>query len=106
MTCIMHDAASFEQAGIPSVCMVSSGFAKQAQHQAEVLNLSDIRVSFVRHPVSDATPADMVSKANESFGTAAKAITTDGPVDVPDWVVNNPQGCSTMSGLDELVSDL
>lgn len=75
--------------------MVSSAFAQQAQYQADMLNLSDIRVSYVRHPISDAAPAEMMSKAAESFEPAANAITTNVANKVPEWVVDGPVGCST-----------
>jgi len=75
--------------------MVSSAFAEQCQYQADMLNLSDIRVSFVRHPISDATSDEMVGKAEESWAVAAKAIETSAPLTVPSWVASTQQGCNS-----------
>jgi len=66
--------------------MVSSGFASQAKYQADMLNLSDVRVSFVRHPISDASPEELVGKAEETFKHAVEAIKTDAPLPVQDFV--------------------
>lgn len=66
--------------------MISSGFAGQAKYQAEMLNLSDIRVSFVRHPISDATPDELVNKAEETFQHAVEAIKTGDPLPAQDFV--------------------
>jgi len=75
--------------------MVSSAFAEQSQYQADMLNLSDIRVSFVRHPISDATSDEMVSKAEESWAIATQAIETSAPLQVPVWVESTRQGCNS-----------
>lgn len=77
--------------------VVSSGFAGQAKYQADMLNLSDVRVAFVRHPISDATPQEMASKAEESWGDVAMAIQSDEPLKVPDWAQASvsSQECST-----------
>jgi len=75
--------------------MVSSGFSGQAKYQAEMLNLSDVRVSFVRHPISDATPQEMVSKAEESWSAASTAIASNDVPEAPAWVTGSSQGCAT-----------
>lgn len=75
--------------------MVSGAFKSQAQYQAALLNLTDVRVTFVRHPISDAAPAEIVGKAEESFGAVVKAIETDVPLPVPAWLEDAPQGCFT-----------
>jgi len=76
--------------------VVSSAFAAQAQYQAEMLNLSDIRVAYCRHPISDATSAEMVSKAEETFELASAAIKTDAPIAAPTWAkAGKDTGCSS-----------
>jgi len=75
--------------------MVSGAFKSQAQYQADMLNLSDVRVTFLRHPISDAAPAELVGKAEESFGFVVKAIETEFPLQMPAWIEDAPQGCST-----------
>jgi len=75
--------------------VVSSAFAGQAQYQAEMLKLKDVRVSFVRHPISDADPAVMASHAEEAFDSIVQAISEDAPLQTPSWVQAAPQGCST-----------
>lgn len=75
--------------------MVSSAFAEQSQYQADMLNLADIRVSFVRHPISDATPDEMVRKAEESWAIATNAIQTSAPLQIPVWVEGTQQGCNS-----------
>jgi len=75
--------------------MVSSGFSGQAKYQAEMLNLSDVRVSFVRHPISDATPQEMVSKAEESWSAASSAIASNAVPEAPAWVTGSSQDCAT-----------
>lgn len=80
--------------------MVSSGFADQTKYQAEMLNLPDVRVSFVRHPISNATPAELVSKAEETFAHAIEAIKTGEPLPVQDFVkdaVADPQAAEACS---------
>jgi len=60
-----------------------------------MLNLSDVRVCFVRHPISDATPTQMVKKAEESFEAVCRALESDAPVDVPDWVETSAEACKS-----------
>jgi len=91
----VHDAVSFEVAGLPSVCLVSSAFVHQAQYQANMLNLPDVRVSFLRHPISDATSADLVNKTEECYDSVVQAISVDSPLQLPAWLEAAPQGCSS-----------
>lgn len=66
--------------------MVSSAFAGQCEYQADMLNLSRIRVSFVRHPISDATSQDIVKKAEETYTHAVEAIKMEEGPAFQDWV--------------------
>lgn len=91
----MHDAASLEAAGLPCACVVSSAFAAQAKYQAEMLGLPDVPVAFVRHPVSNATGAEMGSKAEESYSTVLALLQEGATVEAPDWATAAPQGCSS-----------
>jgi len=77
--------------------MVSSGFAGQAKYQAEMLNLSEVRVGFVRHPISDATPQEMVNKAEETWLAASTAITNNTALVMPAWAKGSSQDqdCAT-----------
>lgn len=65
--------------------MVSSAFAGQAQYQADMLNCADVRVSFARHPISDASREELVAKAEETFEFAVDAIKSEKPIAIPDW---------------------
>lgn len=75
--------------------MVSSAFANQAQYQAEMLRLPDVRLSFVRHPISDASPEALAGKAEESLGPALQAISQSDLVEEQAWVHAAPQGCAS-----------
>jgi len=75
--------------------LISGAFAAQAAYQADLLNLSDVRVSFVRHPISDAPHAAIVSKAEESYDAVVRAISTDAPAQAPAWLRDAAQGCSS-----------
>lgn len=76
---------------------MSGAFAGQAQYQADILNMSEVRVSFVRHPISDATPAALAVKAEESYRTVVQAISTDEPVPAPAWLEEPSQQCASTS---------
>jgi len=78
---------------LPSVAVVSSAFAKQSHYQAEMLNLSEVRVSFVRHPISDASASAMEAKAKGCWQDVCQSIKTDLPL--PSWAMEEVQGCST-----------
>ena len=61
----MHDVHTLEStAGVPSVAIVSTGFATQAIFQAESLGCTepDKHIVLAEHPISDATPAELASK--------------------------------------------
>jgi len=61
-----------------------------------MLNLEDVRVTYCRHPISDATKAEMINKAEETFEFASQAITTNAPIATPDWVNGSKDvSCST-----------
>lgn len=60
------------------------------------MNLADVRVTFCRHPISDATRAEMVGKAEETFELASMAIKSDEPIAMPTWANTNKEpACST-----------
>jgi hypothetical protein len=92
--------AHFESMGLPSVGILTTGFASQgcvhvffgfsealnlfftsfvtftfvfateAAYQAKALGCEDAVSLFVKHPVSDATPEDLISKVLDGFGFA------------------------------------
>lgn len=77
------------------MCLVSAAFSGQARYQAEMLNLPDVRVSYVRHPISNATAQEMVEKTEESWAAAEDALKTNHAITEATWVAEAPQGCST-----------
>lgn len=77
------------------MCLVSGAFSGQARYQAEMLNLPDVRVSYVRHPISTASAAELVQKTEESWSVAEDALKTNNAIADAAWVADAPQGCST-----------
>ena len=77
----MHDVATFEKYGLASVALLSSGFALQAEHQATSLGLDACRRLFVQHPISDATSAELVAKADSVYDAMVSCLITN---EVPD----------------------
>lgn len=76
----MHDAASLERKGVPSVALLSDAFLVQARYQARSLGVESLASLLVQHPISDATPAEMVAKADAVFPDVVRALTSD---DIP-----------------------
>ena len=70
----MHDAARLEAAGVPSVAIVSSGFAAQSAAQAASLGCAGALCAFVPHPISDQTPAQLAAKGRACFDDVRRAL--------------------------------
>jgi len=85
----------WENCGIPSVAVCSSAFQQQAAYQAEMLNAADVKVSFVRHPISDATPEAMAQKAEESFEHIVAGLEGRSAVAPVFAKVENGEACAT-----------
>jgi len=60
-----------------------------------MLNLSEVRVAYVAHPISNASSLEMANKASQSYGSAVQAISSNTPIQMPDWVSNASQGCAS-----------
>jgi hypothetical protein len=78
----MHDVHTLESAfGVPSVAIVSTGFATQAIYQADALGSThpDKHIVLAEHPISDATPAELAQKADMLFADLHRQLTTNGP---------------------------
>lgn len=71
----MHDAAELEQAGVPTVCVVSDVFADAAVVQARSLGTSP-RVALATHPIQDRTDEEMKALANGLVQELILALTT------------------------------
>eukprot|EP00051_Salpingoeca_urceolata_P032120 m.14357 g.14357 ORF g.14357 m.14357 type:complete len:95 (+) comp4786_c0_seq1:1606-1890(+) len=82
----MHDVAFFESKGLPSVAVLSDAFQPQAAYQAQKLGLQATVRLFVKHPISDQTPAQMHAKADVVYGDVVDALTTQ-PVEIDDSAV-------------------
>jgi len=91
----VHDAVTLESAGLPSVCLESGAFSNQAQYQADMLNLHDVRVAFVPHPISNAASTELVRRAEEAFTSVVQALGSDEPLQPPAWLGNAKQGCAS-----------
>jgi len=76
------------------VCVVTDAFTGQAQYQAEILSLQQPPVAYVRHPVSNASPGELIGKAEESFEVVASSL-RQGPQPMPAWAEKAGQGCSS-----------
>ena len=70
----MHDTVRLEALGVPSVGIVSSGFAQQSAVQAASLGCEAAFRVFVQHPISDQTPAQMAAKARDCFDDVQRAL--------------------------------
>lgn len=66
--------AHFESKGLPSVGILTTGFAPQAAYQAKSLGCEDAVSLFVKHPISDATPEEMISKADSVYENMVKGL--------------------------------
>jgi len=86
--------AFFESKGLPSVGILSSGFAAQASYQAKSLGCEDAVSLFVAHPISDATPAEMDAKADSVFEYMVKGLADATP---PKQIIDPSEGaeCGT-----------
>ena len=78
----MHDVATLERRGVRSVAVASEEFVAQGVYQGDALGLANARrlIALVTHPVSDATPAKMASKAMEVLPHVLHALESDGPL--------------------------
>ena len=61
----MHDAVRLERFGICCSVVLTTAFSRQAAYQAEALNAGEVPRVFVRHPISDQTPAVIASRAGD-----------------------------------------
>jgi hypothetical protein len=71
----LHDTVWFEIQGIPSVSVASEEFTDAADTQARALGMQDAKAVFVRHPIQDATDAEMQSKADVAVKEVLAALT-------------------------------
>lgn len=74
----MHDVHTLErQKGIPSVALVTSAFAEQAHFQSAALGLKqpERHVVLAEHPISDASPAELVAKADALYADLLGELT-------------------------------
>lgn len=75
---MLHDTALYEKAGKPAAALVSSGFMPQAAYQAKNLGLMDAQVTFVQHPISDNTQAQVEAKAEAALESIVEQLTVAG----------------------------
>lgn len=68
---------------MPAVAIISLGFVKQAKYQAEMLGLGDAVALFVKHPISNATAAELGGKAQAVFPQVIQGLTSEG--DLPRY---------------------
>jgi hypothetical protein len=72
----MHDVASFERRGLPSVALLTDTFRIQASYQARKLGLEASARVFVPHPVIDPL-APVATKAAAIIEDIITALTSD-----------------------------
>lgn len=73
----MHDTVWFEIQGMPAVTIASEEFAEAARIQAQALGLKSARCVYVKHPIQDATDAEMQEKAESVVDAVIQALTTE-----------------------------
>lgn len=81
----MHDAVSLELKGVPSACIVTSGFVGQVAYQAEILGVASCPAVYVQHPVSNATVEEMNKKTEQSYELCLQSLRS-GPAPFPPWM--------------------
>jgi hypothetical protein len=75
----MHDVASFERLGLPSVALITDQFLNQATYQATKLGIERTARVAIQHPVVDPAVA-LTTKAEAVFEQVVRALVSD---DVP-----------------------
>jgi hypothetical protein len=73
----VHDTASLEIDGIPSVFVASSEFVDAAEVQSRALGLPEVRRVIVPHPIQDATDEEMRAKADAALEAIVRAVTIE-----------------------------
>lgn len=77
-----------------TACISTSAFLGQAEYQAQMLGVKEMTNVFVHHPVSNATPQEMESKAAESYDVALECL-RKGASPPATWVRQAAQGCGS-----------
>lgn len=70
----MHDMATLEDYGLPSVFVASAEFREAARAQAASLGFDPAGV-FVRHPIQDRSDEEMRAIADAAFVEIVQALT-------------------------------
>lgn len=78
MSCSLHDVVALEGRGTPAVAIGTEPFLPEAEEQARVLGMPDLRLITVPHPIQP-TPIDRVrSYADGAVAEAvARLVATD-----------------------------
>jgi hypothetical protein len=73
----VHDTASLEIDGVPSVFVASSEFVDAAEVQSRALGLPEVHRVIVPHPIQDATDEEMREKADSVLEAIVRAATAE-----------------------------
>lgn len=93
----MHDVVNLEREhGIPAVALVSSAFGSQALYQARALGHTEAErsIAIVRHPISNATPRELLAKTKALYPELVRSLTSELP---PSKALQSSMGISKPS---------